>query len=88
MISLDQEHGTGMHHMASALATHPVTQVGHTARTVIVDKIKNANVTVCVNNNMKTNLVLALLQVRNKPHDEVQFVCLFLSLLQSQTILT
>jgi hypothetical protein len=29
VISLDQEHGLGMDHIASALATHPMTQVGY-----------------------------------------------------------
>ncbi len=53
----------------------------YTAMTVIVDKIKKAAIIVIVrvDNNMKTNLTLSLLQVTNKPHDEVQFVRLFLS---------
>ncbi len=38
VISADGEHRTGMDHMVSSPATHPVTQVGYTAVTVVVDK--------------------------------------------------
>jgi hypothetical protein len=42
-----------MDHIASALATHPMTQVGYTAVTVIVDRRKNTTtlvICVCVDN--------------------------------------
>ncbi len=63
-----------------------MTQVGYTAMIVVVRKRKNIVVIIiaCVDNDMKTNLAL-FLQVKNKPHDEVQFVHLFLSLAQSRT---
>jgi hypothetical protein len=45
--TVDREHGTGMDHIASA--PHPVTKVGYTAVTVVVDKRKNTSILViCV----------------------------------------
>ncbi len=45
-ISVDWEHGTGMDHIVAAPATHPATQVGHTAISVIVERRINITVTV------------------------------------------
>jgi hypothetical protein len=72
--------------VTSAPATHPMTQEGYTAVTLFVDKRALLHLLfVCVNNNMKTNLVPLSLQVKNKSQDEVQFASLFLSLVWSQT---
>jgi hypothetical protein len=65
----------GMDHIAPALATHPVTQLGHTAITVIVEKRMNTAVTIIVYVNS--------LQVKNKPHDKVHFVHFFLNPVQT-----
>jgi hypothetical protein len=52
-------HGTGRDHTTYVLATHPVTQVGYSAVTVVVDKGKNTTVVVnCV------SLVPFFLQVK------------------------
>jgi hypothetical protein len=59
-ISVDRKHGIGMDYIASAPATHPVTQAGCTAMTVIANKRINTAITVimCVNNyKNKTNLI-------------------------------
>jgi hypothetical protein len=74
-----------MDHNASAPAAHPRTQVGYTAMTVFVEKRKNDVIIVieCDMHDMKTNLVIFLLQVKNKPHDEVLCVHLFLRLVRS-----
>jgi hypothetical protein len=55
---------------------------------VIVDRRRNTTkliVFVCVDNDMKTNLVPFFLQFKNKPHDKV-LVHLFLSSLRSRTV--
>jgi hypothetical protein len=46
VISLNHEHGTGMDCIASEPATHPMTQVGYTTVSVVVDKRKNTTVLV------------------------------------------
>jgi hypothetical protein len=45
-ISVDWEHGTGMDQIVAAPATHPATQVGHTAIYVIVERRINITATV------------------------------------------
>jgi hypothetical protein len=35
---LEREHVTGKDHIASAPTTYPVTQVGHTAKSIVVEK--------------------------------------------------
>jgi hypothetical protein len=65
-----------------------MTQVDYTAVTAIVDRRKNTTamaICVCVDNDMKTNLIPFLLWVKNKPHDEVKIMFLFLSLVWRQT---
>ncbi len=72
-----------MDHITSAPATQPVTQVDYTAVTVVVDERKDATVhiicTVNIDDDMKINLAPFFLQVKNKSHDEVHFLHLFLS---------
>jgi hypothetical protein len=55
MISVDQEHGTGMDHILSAPVTHPMTQVGHIVMIVIIKKKMNTAIIVIVyvNNDIK-----------------------------------
>jgi hypothetical protein len=49
VISVDQEHETGMNHVTSRPAKHTVTQVGCTAVGVIVEKRKYTTVLIiCV----------------------------------------
>jgi hypothetical protein len=56
--SVDRQHGTRINHIEPKPITHSVTQVGHTARPVIVEKIMNitGTVVVCVNNDTKGTL--------------------------------
>jgi hypothetical protein len=57
VISVDQKHGTKIATLSGATATHPVTQVGCTSMTFIVDRRKNVApiIIVCVEHDMKTN---------------------------------
>jgi hypothetical protein len=46
VISVDQDHGTRMGHIASSPATDPVTHVGYTSVIVVVDKRENTAIIV------------------------------------------
>ncbi len=48
VILVDWEHRAGMDCIESPPATHPVTEVGHAALTVIVEKRKNATIAIVV----------------------------------------
>jgi hypothetical protein len=81
--SVDWEHGTRIDQISPAPTTYPKTQVGYD--TVLVMCKENEccqSINVCINNDTKGINPIFLVQIKNKPHNEMHMVCLFLNWLR------
>jgi hypothetical protein len=83
--SVDCEHGSGMDLFGPAPTTYSVTQVGY-VMLIMYKRIINTSPLMYVQIMMQEKLTLFFpLQVKNKPHDDVQFVCSFFNKVWWQT---
>ncbi len=80
MRSVDWEHGpAGMNNIAPGPTTYPVSQVGHIMFAMYANNECRHFINVCLNNDAKGVNPIFLMQIKNKPHNDMQNVHLCLN---------